>query len=405
MRLLIATPWTGFWEVGAGGGVPDEYLTFRELIRRGHELHLVAPAGADYALPESAPGQLTLHSVPYPANRWRGRLRGQLGRLRDLWLARRAYGAGLRAIAARVEPQLILAHTFHTFPWAARIAARREIPVVGKFFGVLELNQSWQPGWLHFARHFEQYLAFRSPGTRFIVLNDGTGGDRAALRLGVPPERLLFWPNGVDVDWAEEIDETADDRRPGRARFALPDDRCLALTLCNLLPLKKVERLLEALVHLPEVTGVVAGDGEMRGALEALATRLGIAERVIFLGAVDHAEVPALLRAIDIYVAPHDLTNAGLPTCEAMLCGRPVVALDIGDTGEVVVDGETGLLVPPPTGTAGMATAMRRLAHDPDLRRQLGERGRELARQRFVSWEERVAMEVALLESLVSDSA
>ncbi len=404
VRVLVMTPWMGFWEVGARGGVPDEYLTFQALVRRGHDLHVAAPFGADYALPGEGPGQFSLHALPYPAARARGRVRGQLGRVLDLGRAYQAYGrAGFR-VAAGLKPDLILAHTFHTAPWAAAVGGKLDVPVVAKFFGVLLLNTRWKPQLLHFLRHFEHYLAFRRPYARVIVLDDGTGGDEAALRLGVPPERLLFWPNGVNLEWADLPLVPGGGDRAARARLGLDPDAIYTLTLANLLPLKRLDRVLAAVGLLARggdnrVKALIGGDGVMRSALAAEAARLGVAERVHFLGAIDHEQVPELMTAADIYVAPHDLTNAGLPTCEAMLCRLPVIAMDAGKTRAVVADGETGVVIPH-GDVAALADAIRRLAGDAAVRRRMGERGHAAGRSRFVSWERRVHMEVELLESL-----
>ncbi len=399
MRLLLTTPWTGFFEVGARGGVQDEYLTVTALVRRGHTVHLVAPHGADYALPGEAPGAFHLHTVPYPANRWRGPWRGQLGRLRDLARGMWAYGWCVRRLAGQIHPDLVLAHSFHTVPWAARVAKLEGCPAVGKFFGVLELNSGWNPRWLHWLRHCEHYLAFRAGCERLIILDDGTGGDEAALKLGVAPERLRFWPNGIDLTWGRGVTPGGGDL--GRRRMLLSGaPGVLALTVCNLLPVKRVERVIEAVSKVAEVRLAVVGDGEQRAMLESLSRRLGVEGRVHFAGAHDHDQVRDWMLAADLYVAPHDLTNAGIPTCEAMLCGLPVVALDIGATRQLVADGDTGLVVPPSTGAAGLAAAIRRLALDPELRQRLGAAGQRRGEARFMSWDDRVALEVDLLESL-----
>lgn len=406
MRILVMTPWMGFWEVGRQGGVPDEYLTFHALVRRGHDLHVVAPRGADYALPDAGPGRLERHAVPYPATRLRGKVRGQLGRLRDLHRARVAYGGAGAEITRRLMPDLLLAHSFHTAPWAASIGERLGIPVVAKFFGVLLLNTCWEPRPLHVLRHAEHYLAFRRRYARVIVLDDGTGGDEAALRLGVPRERLLFWPNGVNVEWGARALPAGGASAEARARRGLDPGRIYTLTLANLLPLKRVDRVIEALALLAaageeRVTALIGGDGVERESLAALAARRGVASRVRFLGPIDHDQVPELMSAADIYVAPHDLTNAGLPTCEAMLCRLPVVAMDAGATARVVADGKTGLLVPHGDVPA-LARAIARLAAAPAERRAFGAAGHAAACARFVSWEERVRMEVELLEAVAA---
>ncbi len=406
VRVLVMTPWMGFWEVGGRGGVPDEYLTFSALTRRGHDLHVAAPEGADYALSDAGPGQITVHPLSFPAERVRGKVRGQLGRLRDVVRARRVFGHDGLALARNLRPDLILAHTFHTAPWAAGVGERLGVPVVAKFFGVLLLNTRWEPRVLHLLRHFEHYLAFRQEFARVIVLDDGTGGDEAALRIGVPRERLLFWPNGVNVEWADLALPSGGGDPGARARLGLERDAVYALTLANLLPLKRVDRVIAALHRLVQagdqrVHVLIGGDGVMRQALEADAVRLGLRERVLFLGPVDHDRVPEVMSAADMYVAPHDLTNAGLPTCEAMLCRLPVVALDAGRTRRLVLDGETGLVVAQ-DDIAALARAMEQLAAEPELRRRMGDRGHAVARSRFVSWDERVQMEIELLESVAA---
>jgi glycosyltransferase involved in cell wall biosynthesis len=404
VRILVMTPWTGFWAVGDRGGVADEYMTFRALVRRGHQVCVAAPAGADYALPDEGPGQLTLHPLPFPTERLRGRLVGQLGRLRDLAAARFAFGARGGALAAKLRPDLILAHTFQAAPWAATIGRRLGVPVVAKFFGVLLLNTGWEPRLLHLLRHFEHYLAFRRSYARVIVLDDGTGGDGAARRLGVPAERLLFWSNGVNVEWGElELPAGGGDPE-ARRRLGLEAGMIYTLTLANLLPLKRVERVIRAMdlvrqAGLDRVRALIAGDGEMRLKLEAEVERRRLGDRVRFLGAIDRERVPEIMSAANIYVAPHDLTNAGLPTCEAMLCRLPVVAMDSGETRRLVADGETGLVVTHGDVEA-LAGAIGRLASDAEMRRMMGERAHTVARSRFISWDERVRMEVELLESL-----
>ena len=101
----------------------------------------------------------------------------------------------------------------------------------------------------------------------------------------------------------------------------------------------------------------VAGDGPLRGVLEARCRARGVPAR--FLGTVPHARVPYLLAAADLLVSTSTLTNMSIPTCEAMVVGTPVVALDVGGTAEVVRDGETGLLVPEDDAAALGAALVR----------------------------------------------
>jgi glycosyltransferase involved in cell wall biosynthesis len=133
--------------------------------------------------------------------------------------------------------------------------------------------------------------------------------------------------------------------------------------------------LLEALCEAAGVRLTLAGDGPERTALEALARELGVADRVRFLGAVPHDEVPALYAGADAFCLPS--FAEGLPTVliEAMACGLPVVATNVMGTAELVEDGVSGYVVPPARPDR-IAAALRALAEDPELRARTGAAGR-----------------------------
>jgi phenylacetate-CoA ligase len=81
---------------------------------------------------------------------------------------------------------------------------------------------------------------------------------------------------------------------------------------------------------------LVAGDGPTRAACAALAVRLGVASHVDFLGPVPNRQMPDLLSIASVFVSTSERSSRGVATCEAMVCGVPVVAFDVGDTGPVV---------------------------------------------------------------------
>jgi glycosyltransferase involved in cell wall biosynthesis len=133
----------------------------------------------------------------------------------------------------------------------------------------------------------------------------------------------------------------------------------------------------EALSFLPDdVVLVVLGEGPERELLEELAREHAVGPRVILPGRVP--DVAAWLRRASVYVQPARWEGFGLAVLEAMVCGLPVVATNVSSLPELVVDGETGLLVPP-DDPAALARGIERALSDPAL----GPAGLERARRSF----------------------
>jgi glycosyltransferase involved in cell wall biosynthesis len=143
---------------------------------------------------------------------------------------------------------------------------------------------------------------------------------------------------------------------------------------------KGFEVLLDALAQVPEASLLLVGEGEQRRALESRIADLGLGSRVRLAGHLDDATLEAAYQACDLFCLPSvDRAEAfGLVLLEAMRAGKPVLASDIpgSGVGTVVVDGETGLKVPPRDATA-LAVALRGLAADASLRAALGAAGRD----------------------------
>lgn len=147
---------------------------------------------------------------------------------------------------------------------------------------------------------------------------------------------------------------------------------------------KGYDHLLEA-AHLlardhPAVEWVIAGDGELRGELDAQCRRLSLGQRVHFLGWRE--DLPDLLSLADLFVSPAVGEHFGRVLIEAMAMGKAVVATRSGGVPEIVVDGETGVLVHP-ADPAALAEAVTGLLADPARRQRLGQAGRLRAETDF----------------------
>jgi glycosyltransferase involved in cell wall biosynthesis len=269
-----------------------------------------------------------------------------------------------------------------------------------KLFGVMDLVHTEWPRAKYWFKNLEQLAALAIPQDAWIVLDDGTRGDEVLRARGIPPERIHFLPNGVDRQWAD----LSLDRAAARAHYGLGPGQRVVLFLARLVaskrPLDAVRAAHEVLRKSVDAVFVFAGDGPERVVCERAVRAAGIGEFVRFLGAVPHDEVPRLMAASDLFVSTGALTNRALPTCEALLCGVPVVAYDTGDTATIVRTGETGHLIRDGDVSA-LADAVASLLANDEARARMGNAARRLAREKLVSWDERIAMEREIVDALI----
>ena len=195
-------------------------------------------------------------------------------------------------------------------------------------------------------------------------------------------EKAVVIPYGVDERRIGPSAQT--DARAAQLRRSHPAP--VILFVGRLVPYKGLDVLLRAMVDVGAIA-VLVGDGPERSRLAALARELGITSKVIFTGELDEPELMAWYRACDIFVLP-STTRAeafGVVQTEAMACGKPVVSTGL-PTGVPWVnrDGESGLVVPPGDSLA-LATALRTLVEDPQLRLRLGAAALRRAEQEFTA--------------------
>jgi glycosyltransferase involved in cell wall biosynthesis len=201
---------------------------------------------------------------------------------------------------------------------------------------------------------------------------------RAPLeRLGYRSERIVTVPNGV---FASDL-TTGVDRGATRASLGLDDGDFAVLCVANLRSEKGVDVFVDAVVgareRVPALCGLIAGEGPERERLEQLVAR---SEGVELLGS--RGDVADLIVACDAVALLSEAEALPMSILEAMALGRPVVTTDVGGAGEAVVNGETGLVVPP-GGTDAAAGALAKLAADAEAARAMGERGRAHQREHF----------------------
>ena len=189
-------------------------------------------------------------------------------------------------------------------------------------------------------------------------------------------------PNGVSW-WPDESDLRSG-KVPANDSEAAPWP--VVLYVGRMRTRKAVAVLLEAFSRLlrshPRAQLVLAGDGEHREALEQRARTLELDRSIRFLGAIPREQMGRWYGAADIYCLPSIYEGFPVAILEAMAAGLPVVSTTVSGIPEAVEDGVTGLLAEP-EDAGKLAAALERLADDPELCRQMGDRARSMVQERF----------------------
>ena len=241
-----------------------------------------------------------------------------------------------------------------------------------------------------------------APRTDAIVCNSQAVA-RFYQSVGIDAGKLVVIPNGIPAGPLPTVSRAA-----VLAEFDVPGDARVLGFAGRLWPQKRVRDLIwvtEILRNIKEnVYTLIVGDGPQRDSLVDYAAKVRIDHRVRFLGIRD--DVPRLMAAMDVFVLPSEFEGMPNAVLEAMQAGLPVVASNIGGTDELVVDGETGFLVP--VGDAKqIASRINQLLDDDTLRSRLGTAGQRRVREQFavekmVQSHVRLYRELALKKGMAS---
>jgi glycosyltransferase involved in cell wall biosynthesis len=366
-----ASPLAAIGGVDAGGQNVHVAALAAGLARRGHEV-TVHTRRDDDALPErvvTADGYDVAHVPAGPPRELP----------KDELLPHMAeFARVLREQWTAAPPDVVHAHFWMSGLAAVEAAAGLSTPVLQTFHALGSVKR----------RH--QGAADPSPASR-IDLERGlcravdhvvaTCSDEVfeLRRLGLPRDRATIVPCGVDTSVFTPRGPVA--QRSGRSRL---------LVLGRLVERKGQDDAVRALRAVPDAELVVVG-GPPRGAIDAdpevcrlraIAVEEGVADRLVFAGAVPRADVPAWVRSADVVLAVPWYEPFGITPLEAMACGRPVVATAVGGLVDTVVDGVTGDLVPP-RDPARLGAVLAALLADDERRSAYGAAGVRRARARY----------------------
>ncbi len=252
-----------------------------------------------------------------------------------------------RLLARGASFDLIDAHYFYPDGVAAALLGRatgRPVVITGRGTDLNLFPRYALP------RRMIRWAARRAAG--LVTVSAALKG--ALVELGIAADKVKVLRNGVDLD----IFRPPADRAAFRQSLGLP--RPTLLSVGHLIERKGHDLVIRALEELTDFDLVIVGTGPERGRLEALARAIGVAGRVRFAGAVDHAGLAVFYGAADALVLASSREGWANVLLEAMACGTPVVASAIWGTPEVVAAPEAGVLMDV-RSPAGVAEGVRRL--------------------------------------------
>jgi len=376
MTVLAIYSWPAFWSMGEGSGAPSFFLSITSFPKHGHRMHVLMPGD------RSKPREEDYHGV-------------MLHRFRS--------GVDFNP---DVGPSKVVQHLRIFFSYLYWYLRAVPVPNVTRLFGQGLGQVAGDP--LRRALRYPEINAFRTPSSYLVLHNDGSGGDEVARIEGVPDEKLRFWPNGIDkaAYTAGTEDAAEEDRRSLAVELGVPEGSRVVLSVARLHPEKGLDRLIDAAPKVAaarqDVVFLVVGDGPLRANLAALAASRGVADRFLFAGSLPRERLPLVYGFADVFVALSNRTNMGNPLDEAMTSGLPVVALNTGRTGDVVKDGDTGVLLEM-EDLPKLGSVLLDLLADDERRSSLGAAARMNADERLPTVEERQAMEVGIVEQAVKE--
>jgi glycosyltransferase involved in cell wall biosynthesis len=341
---------SGIWPPDVGGPASHAPEVADYLVGRGHGVEVVTTAAAPPA-PAGYPVHWVSRAIPKGLIHLRAAaLVRQRARQADVVYTTGMFGRSFAGSTAAARPYVVKLTADPAFE-----RARRRGIVEGDVDAFQRSAHGFRPAALRLARDVELRRAAHvfcpSAYLRGLVLS-----------WGIPAERVSVLPNAYpalpDLPPRDEL----------RATFDL-NGRTLAFA-GRLSAQKSLDVALAALADVEGVTLVIAGDGDRRLPLERRAAELGVADRVRFLGAQSRDRVLELFRAADAALLSSSWENFPHTVVEALAVGTPVLATRVGGVGEIVHEGENGLLVPAGDRDA-LAESIRRFFTDDALRERL----------------------------------
>jgi glycosyltransferase involved in cell wall biosynthesis len=348
------------------------------MIRIAHLFDTRGPGGAETVLVTLVRGLDPSKFQSFPCIREKSWMREQLRAhdcvfhfLQDARSYDLSFLAGLVKFLRQQKINVVHSHEFFMNVYGTMAARLANIPSVVTVHGQVD----------YASQKLRRRLACRwmSVGSRMVMVSNQLGG-RFHKEVGVDRKRMRTIYNGIDTDAFQENNNLPE----LRSELGLPEGVPIVGMVGNLYPVKGYPYFIRAMKlvkkDFPDVRVIICGRGKLQRELELLANECGLADSVSFLGF--RADVPRLLQLMDVFVLSSLTEGLSLSILEAMAAGKPTVVTDVGGNHEIVVEGETGFLIPPENPVA-IAEKVCCLLRDRALGLEMGRNGRQRTRDRF----------------------
>ncbi len=296
-----------------------------------------------------------------------------------------------------IKPKPDLLHAHFSYPdgfGMIGLAKKWKVPFVISALGTLERKVAYEGS-------YTSRQIFEAMNCADKVLSVSEDLKNHIVNLGISEDKVSVVPNGVDIEKFKPAG-----KEYARNMLNLPQDKKIVLFVGALKKIKGVDYLIEAAKSFLDTNislYMVGRDDGMKKSLEKRAHELKIDNHIKFTGPVNHEDIPLWLSASDILVLPS--LSEGRPNVilEAFACEVPVVATNVGGVPELMINGETGYIVPA-KNQMELSEKVNKLLVDRNIRIKMGKFGRMTIIQRGLTWETHAKKTIKIYSKLLTSS-
>lgn len=279
-----------------------------------------------------------------------------------------------------------------------KLAIKYNVPFVERFQGTI-IKPKECKHLIYRLRKRTLISALRTEADLVIMTNDGTQGLDVLRKIGNQSKHIEFLRNGVTM-----VDNTTLMKKyVYREKYDINQNEFVFITISRLEYWKRVDRAIEAFKELyrkkKNIRLLIIGEGSDKRRLECLVDTYNLKEVIKFCGRIEQNIVFEYLILSDMFLSFYDLSNLGNPLFEAMMCGKPIITLDVGDTKTVINNNENGILI----STENMdiiSSKMQLLMDDNEFRLKISQNARKFALDKFYTWDKRMEHEISIVKYL-----